>query len=97
MPDRMPLRVKSWCGVYVLYQMNQPVYVGRSKSIGCRLLRHRRRFGFDYFKVSFLPCNGVGNHESKLLERKLLNRIRPRHNRVIPSDVGATFGLGSCW
>lgn len=68
-------------GVYVLYRCGFVVYVGHAKKLRTRLLRHRRYFVFDAIKIAL-----IGDRRSRQrLERKLLFKLRPSQNSIIPT------------
>lgn len=75
-------------GVYVLYHGTEVVYIGRARRLRARLLAHYRRFGFDQFK----DAETTDAYQRRLLERKLLFRLRPRFNILIPRVFGAEWG-----
>ena len=67
-------------GVYVLYLNGQVVYVGRGRSVRTRVLYHNRRFTFDHIKVAIES----DAKERRTLERKLLLRLQPPMNAIVP-------------
>lgn len=69
-------------GVYALYRGKELVYIGHTGLFRTRILCHRRRFKFDAIKVA--PIDNYA--ERKRLERKLIWRLTPVENRVIPSS-----------
>lgn len=79
-------------GVYVLYHEGKVVYVGRGGLMRSRIQAHRRRFAFDAVKVA--PIENV--FEQKRLERRLLYRLRPSRNRVIPTNLHAVWWRTAC-
>ena len=72
-------------GVYVLYYYDgsdlRVVYVGQSKCIKNRVTTHGRRMGWDYCKAVCEP----DPRKRTLLEIKLIRRLRPELNRLVPS------------
>lgn len=68
-------------GVYALYRDSRVVYVGHTGNVRDRLLTHRRRFVFDAIKVARIDSR----RECQRLERKLLFRLRPSCNGVLPT------------
>lgn len=76
--------------VYVLYQGNKAVYVGRTDDLRRRLTRHQRHIGFTSFKV----CRLNDGSQQRWLERKLLFRLQPPINRTIPTRLyGELYGI----
>lgn len=73
--------------VYVLYRGPDVVYVGRTDMLLFRLRTHRRLIGYDSFKACLLPSR----EEAKWLERKLIFRLKPSVNRLIPTSLFAEF------
>lgn len=74
-------------GVYALYKNGRLIYIGRAGNLHVRLVDHYRRFRFDYAKVS--PCATAPLRRWR--ERRLLFRLRPAANRIIPAHLAATF------
>lgn len=68
-------------GVYVLYSGGSVVCVGQSACIVDRLYCHALRFHFDSAKACAVP----DKMQRRWLERKLLFRLRPKKNSVVPS------------
>ena len=67
-------------GIYALYQGSEVVYVGRTGNFRSRLTTHKRRFWFDGIKVVFTD----DLYEQKYRERRLISRLVPTYNRMIP-------------
>ena len=79
LPDR-----KWGGGVYALYQGARLVYVEQTRNLRTRIMVHRRRFRFDGVKVA-----DVGSRAERIsLERRLLYRLRPPMNCVLPGTRG---------
>jgi len=74
-------------GVYALYRGGSLVYVGRTGNMRSRLQAHRRRFRFDAIKIARVRETA----EQRLLERKLINRLRPVSNRALVPDLNAVW------
>jgi len=73
-------------GVYALYRSGALIYVGRTGNLRTRIMAHRRRFEFDCVKVASIDSARA----RKVLERKLLFRLRPIMNIVLPARLHAT-------
>lgn len=73
--------------VYALYKDGVLIYVGRTGNLRCRLQAHMRRFVFDIAKFSMAETS----REARWRERRLLYRLRPCLNRIIPSDLCGEF------
>lgn len=67
-------------GVYALYLRGELVYVGHTRCFYSRLMKHRRRFLFDGIKVAQIEDRSIRLN----LERRLLFRLRPRVNQILP-------------
>lgn len=68
-------------GVYALYRGGEVVYIGHTRLFRTRIMTHRLRFAFDAVKVAPIACRTA----RKQLERKLIRRLVPVENRVIPA------------
>lgn len=69
--------------VYVLFRGGRVVYVGQSEDVKRRIQTHRLRFQFDAIKT-----RRVSDRADRMwLERKLLYRLRPRHNGTLPPEL----------
>lgn len=78
-PDR-----KWGAGVYALYRNGRLLYIGQTNDLHCRILEQRRRFEFDAVKV----CPTPNRLERQRLERRLLYRLRPPLNNLLPNTPG---------
>lgn len=74
-------------GVYALYQSGTLVYVGRTGNFRARLQAHRQRFAFNAIKVARIDESG----EQKVVERRLLHRLRPAKNDTVPRALNAVW------
>jgi hypothetical protein len=72
-------------GVYALYRGKELVYIGHTGNFRSRIQCHRRRFAFDGIKLAPIESR----RERQRLERRLLFRLTPFENRIIPTT--------SCW
>ena len=76
----LSLLCKTISGVYILYKLNEIVYVGRARNIIVRVIQHRimkARGKFDFDGVKIIPCEGF---EMKKLESDLIRHYRPIYN-----------------
>lgn len=66
------------CGVYILLQNEEVMYVGQSQYIPIRVHTHRRdnRFQFDKVVVRYCEPNDLD-----LIEAELIKELKPMHNR----------------
>lgn len=71
------------CGVYVLYNdRGRVMYVGQSLGVSTRLQFHRLRMP----TIGLIKIARVWDRdERELLESRLLYRLRPRFNGVLPT------------
>ena len=72
-------------GVYVLYRKNRIIYVGRASNLKVRLACHASAIWFDGAKVKTID----DKWKQKAIERRLLYRLRPEQNAVLPSSLSA--------
>lgn len=84
------------CGVYVLYDEDEPVYVGQSADIHTRIFSHRQT-GKRFTRVAFLalPASDLNAYEGALIRA-----LRPRLSKSGPRDssrdeeILTALGLG---
>lgn len=69
-------------GVYALYFGRQLVYIGRTGNFRSRLQEHARVKPFDSMKLSYTKDRS----EQVRRERRLLARLRPPLNVIVPSQ-----------
>lgn len=75
-------------GVYALYRCDELVYIGHAGNLRVRFNKHMRTQQIDAVKIALV----ADRRERQRIERRLLFRLRPSGNRVLPS-VLRPFGF----
>lgn len=76
------------CGIYVLLQGEEAIYVGKSIQVEFRVLHHRLVRGLEFDRVRVCPCEP---DELDRLEQEAIRRLLPtlnvQHNPNAPRPV----------
>jgi len=72
-------------GIYILYNNDEIVYIGKSNNIKNRISQHRKDKQFDRVKSIIFKNDG----DIDLYEPYLINKYKPRHNKdLVREDSG---------
>jgi excinuclease UvrABC nuclease subunit len=96
--EREAWRVPSSSGVYVIYDENRPVYVGKATNLRERFIRHAKRshnpqlaYAVCAAGLTFTFRRLFTDRELNETERQLIRELGPAFNRVRYRD-----NLGAC-
>ena len=79
--DKISMMYNESAGVYILWYKDDVVYVGQSKDVCKRLMRHNNdHTSWKWNYVSFIPCKDEAMRMMK--ELMLINYYQPRYNKI---------------
>lgn len=76
MPREQPV-----CGVYLLFKNDEVVYVGQSRNVYLRVVKHRDRRVGDFDSYTVIPCS---ESEMRMVEAYYIDLFKPPLNVVLP-------------
>jgi len=92
MQDREQISIRNLCGIYILYDLNEAVYVGQSKNILRRVLTHMNNEdkifdSFQFIRYDITTLNAREKYWIKKLEPKYNRMSRNTSNKLANTTI----------